>query len=135
MGPIVNKILLHPSGNAFVTTGTNGRIRLWDLNTYECLREIKPFEHSTLPNTIAWIGNMLLCAGKDGSPENSCGDFCRAIEWDLTKVRLDDGVVEECRDIGPSCNRVYSLWGLEDRIVIAAMRKGRGAVEVWSSQS
>jgi WD40 repeat protein len=135
VGPIVNKILLHPSGNAFVTTGTDGRIRLWDLSTYECLREIKPFEHSTLPKTIAWTGNTLLCAGKDGSPANVCGDFCRVIEWDLIKIRLDDGVTEGCKDFVPSCNYVYSLWVFECRVVIAANRKGRVIIEVWSRQS
>jgi WD40 repeat protein len=95
VGPIVYKILLHPSSDAFVTTGTDGHIRLWDLSTYEIIREIKPSEHSTLPGTIAWIGNTLLCAGKDGSPANTCGNFCRVMEWDLTKVRLDDRAIEE----------------------------------------
>jgi WD40 repeat protein len=135
VGPIVNKVLLHPSGNAFITTGTDGRIRLWDLSTYECIREIKPFEHSTLPGTIAWAGSTLLCAGKDGSPANVCGDFCRVIEWDLTKVRLDDGATDEYRDLVPSCNYVHALWAFECRVVIAAQRKGRGVIEVWSRQS
>jgi WD40 repeat protein len=132
VGPIVNKILLHPSGEAFVTTGTDGRIRLWDLSTYECLREIKPFEHSTLPSTIAWTGNTLLCAGKDGSPANTCGDFCRAIEWDLTEIRLTNGTTEEYRDIFPPCNMVYSVWGFDNSVVIAAQKRGRRVIEVWS---
>jgi WD40 repeat protein len=132
VGPIANRVLLHPSGDAFVTTGTDGRIRLWDLHTYECLREIKPFEHSTLPNTIAWSGNTLLCAGKDGSPANVCGDFSRVIAWDLAQLRLDDGATESCNDIVPPCNIALALWVFGSRVVISARRKGRGIIEVWS---
>jgi WD40 repeat protein len=134
IGPLVNQILLHPAGNAFITTGTDGRIRLWGLSTYECLREIKPFEHSTLPGTITWAGNTLLCAGKDGRPANTCGDFCRVIEWDLDRVRLENRVREEWIDAVPSCNYVYALWVFESRVVISAKRRGRGVIEIWSRQ-
>lgn len=134
MGPVLNKILLHPSGEAFITSGTDGRIRLWDLSTYECIREIKPFEHSTLPGTFAWYGNALLCAGKDGSPENVCGDFVRTITWDLTRLRLEDGVTENYTELVPACNIVRSLWVFGSHVVISAGRKGIAVIDVWSEQ-
>jgi WD domain, G-beta repeat len=134
VGPVLNKILLHPSGETFVTTGTDGRIRLWDLGTYECVREIKPFEHSTLPHTISWYGNTLLCAGKDGSPKNTCGDFVRAIAWDLTRLLLEDGVMENCSELVPPRNFIHSLWLADSRVVISARRKGMGVIEVWSEE-
>ena len=132
VGPVLNKILLHPSDESFVTTGTDGRIRQWDLNTYECVREVKPFEHSTLPDTITWYGNTLLCAGKDGQPKNTCGDFVRVIAWDLTPFCLEDGVTENCSELVPPCNFVHSLWVVGSRVVISARKKGMGVIEVWS---
>lgn len=124
-------ILLHPSGDAFVTTGTDGRLRLWDLSTYACLREVKPFEHSVLPGTLAWNGDTLLCAGKDGSPANACGDFCRVVAWDLSTAAETCNTAEDCRDIVPSSNFVYSLWVFECRVVMVAQRKGRAVIEIW----
>ena len=132
VGPVLNKIPLHPSDESFVTTGTDGRIRQWDLSTYQCVREVKPFEYSTLPDTITWYGNALLCAGKDGNPGNFCGDFVRVIAWDLTPFCSEDTATQNCSELVPLCTYVHALWVVGSRLVISARRRGMGIIEVWS---
>jgi WD40 repeat protein len=82
---VINNICLHPSGSAFVTTGTDGRICLWDLQNYSLLRSIHPLEHSVL--AVAFHGHTFICGGKDGGgAEAACGLFNKIVAWDLSDL-------------------------------------------------
>ena len=56
--PVLNRICLHPSGLAFITTETDGSIRLWGISSYLLLQEIKPTEYSVVAAT--WHQNFFI---------------------------------------------------------------------------
>ncbi|KAF2667471.1 WD40 repeat-like protein [Microthyrium microscopicum] len=129
VGPVLNKILLHPSKEAFITTGTDGNVCLWNLKTYELFRRIKAFEHSVLRETVIWLNNKLICAGKDGAPENSCGDFIRVVVWDLEKLKLEKQEIDCCNDLGIACNFVHYILVVGSRVILLVNRRGKINVE------
>jgi WD40 repeat protein len=88
-GPVLNRILLHPSGNAIVTAGTRGPIRLWDItiDSYSHLRSINPFENVVM--AAAFHDDFLVLGGSMDSVENACGLPAPIIYWDLSHLRVN----------------------------------------------
>jgi WD40 repeat protein len=132
-GPVLNNILLHPSGVAFITTGTDGAVCLWDIQTYSLLRSIKPLDHSVL--AVAWHGMTLICGGKDGGGvDNACGAFNKIVTWNVAQLRLEDGTEEKYEQLGPLCQSVRKIWSFGRHVTIIAMRKGLTGLELWSEE-
>ena len=135
-GPVLNGMTLHPSGSTFITTGTDGRTCMWDLNTYTLLRSIKALENSIISDTIAWYGKILVVGGKDGGgDENICGDFTRLLTWDLSQLTLPPGTNEVFRQLGGNYQFTRRVWSFESHLVIIVLDKGKLALEVWSDTS
>ncbi|KAF2433199.1 WD40 repeat-like protein [Tothia fuscella] len=135
IGTVINNIMLHPRKDVFITTGTDGRVCLWDLATYSLLRTIKPLEHAVLPNAAAWNGTTFICGGKDGGgAANVCGAFNKIVTWDLAHTTLEDGVEDEFRQLGSLCEYVPRVWSIGPVVVMIVQRRGKLTVEIWTEE-
>jgi WD40 repeat protein len=87
IGPVINRILLHPSNNAIITAGTRGPVRVWDIqnDSYNHLSSINPFQNVAL--AAEFFDETVILGGlKDGGVENACGLPAPIIFWDLSRV-------------------------------------------------
>lgn len=128
VGPILNSILLHPSGRAFVTAGTDGRVCLWDIQTFSLFRSIKPLEHSV--TAIAFHESKIVCGGKDGGgPNNACRLFAKTVLWDLSKLGLDPGAQENYIQLRGYVSRVHEILTNGRDLAIVYLKGDTGVID------
>jgi len=79
---------------------------------------------------FAWHGSSFICGGKDGGgAENTCAAFYKAVAWDVTQIRLEDGTEEGYTH--PFREYIPRIWSVGSHVVMAAKHRGRNTVEVW----
>lgn len=128
---MLNQLFLHPSRSAFVSTGTDGVVCLWDIETWSLLRSIKPLEHSV--TAVGWHGSTLVVGGKDGGGEaNSCGLFSKFVTWDLGRLTLLAGEEEAYNQLGPNTGFARRIWSTGSHVITVSHNRGKIAVEVWT---
>jgi hypothetical protein len=78
--------MLHPSGEAFVTTGSDGAVRLWCLATYRQLRQIQPFSHDI--SAGCFFDEQFVSGGIQMSEEDNNLLQNTPTVWNLSDLRL-----------------------------------------------
>lgn len=133
VGPVLNNIIMHPSGKAFVTTGTDGVACVWDLETYARLRCIHPLEHAVM--AVTFFNNILVCGGKDGGGKKDvCGLWSKTVTWDLSQLELKEEIEENYEQLGALTEMVRRAWQQSSNLVVVGQKGDRCIVDIWGLQ-
>ena len=153
----VNHLIRHPSG--LISAGTDGRICLWDMETFNTsstassipppslLGSIQAFDHAVTATTLLDAGNdpYIISGGKDGGDaDDVCGLDAKVILWkpgrggdaadgEVGKGENDDKAVarNEVHLLGGPAQAVWRVQSRGQELLVAAMRRGRAVLELW----
>ena len=120
---VVNGMRLYD--DLLVSTGTDGWARVWSIQNWELLRQVKMFDKSFVSRCMS--GPSLIAAGKNGGPvDDVCGlDSC------VRSWRTDGNGPDDLIDLSAAVPSVWKVDCIHDKVVAWLMIRGKPAVQIW----
>ena len=137
---------LESSEEKLVTTGVDGRVRLWSLTTYKQVCAVRAHKKAALGLEV--LGDTVITGGKEGGERKDvCGLFTRAVATTFAghgskdnsrggsgdaACDATDGKAEAAvSQLGGLAVAKYTVTKVGNMVALAACKRGKLVVEFW----